>query len=82
MAVCPRPIVVPGFVGRERELAALLGSLEEVADGQGRLMLVTGEAGIGKTRLLTEFTERARAEGWRVLIGHAYDSEGMPPYLP
>ncbi len=37
---------------------------------------------MGKSRLLGEFVERARAAGWLVLSGRAYDTEGMPPYLP
>jgi AAA ATPase domain len=70
------------FVGRERELAALGAMLQRTAQGSGFVVLVAGEPGIGKTRLLTEVAERAAAEGWRVLFGRAYESEGMPPYLP
>src|SRR5712692_9483143 len=78
----PGPIERSPFVGRQQELATLLRCLDVTARGQGRLMLVAGEPGIGKTRLLAEFAERAQAEGWQVLVGHAYDTEGMPPYLP
>jgi len=70
------------FVGRERELALLHDNLEAATRGERRVALISGEAGIGKTRLLGEFAESARHEGWSVLSGHAYDSEGMPPYLP
>jgi energy-coupling factor transporter ATP-binding protein EcfA2 len=70
------------FVGREPELARLRGILEDAAGGSGRIALVAGEPGIGKTRLLHEFVGLARSVGWQVLLGHAYDSEGMPPYLP
>jgi DNA-binding NarL/FixJ family response regulator len=70
------------FVGRQQDLARLLGCLDTAAHGDGRLMLVAGEPGIGKTRLLDEFAQRAKAEGWAVLAGQPYDSEGMPPYLP
>ena len=45
-------------------------------------MLISGEPGVGKSRLLAEISRRAAAEGWRVLRGRAYDIEGMPPYLP
>ncbi|MBI5946983.1 MAG: AAA family ATPase [Chloroflexi bacterium] len=89
----PAPALTPGlprapagartpFVGRERELAALEAMLDETARGSGRVALVGGEPGIGKTRLLVEVAERAAANGWRVLVGRAYDSEGMPPYIP
>ena len=70
------------FVGREQELAALHRCLDAAQGGQGQLVLVGGEPGVGKTRLLAELSEGAKAEGWQVLAGRAYDSEGMPPYLP
>jgi DNA-binding CsgD family transcriptional regulator len=70
------------FVGRDREIAALGRMLEETAQGSGRVALIAGEPGIGKTRLLAEVAERAAGQGWCVLFGRAYESEGMPPYLP
>ena len=72
----------PPFVGRQREIGALAERLAAAAQGRGGVVLVSGEPGIGKTRLLLELEERARTAGWRVLTGRAYDSEGMPPYLP
>jgi predicted ATPase len=69
-------------VGREREIVALEQRLKEASQGHGGIVLLAGEPGIGKTRLLLELAEVARDQGWLVLIGHAYDSEGMPPYLP
>lgn len=70
------------FVGRQHELARLLHYLESARQGQGGVVLVAGEPGIGKTRLVTELAERARSQGFRLLYGRAYESEGMPPYLP
>jgi predicted ATPase len=70
------------FVGRGRELAALAEHLDAAARGAGVLTLIAGEPGVGKTRLLGELTQRARAAGWTVLGGRAYDIDGMPPYLP
>jgi DNA-binding CsgD family transcriptional regulator/tetratricopeptide (TPR) repeat protein len=78
----PGPITCTPFVGRQRELAELWQCLEAAGQGQGTLVLVAGEPGIGKTRLVCELAERARAQGWQVLAGRAYESEGMPPYLP
>jgi predicted ATPase len=69
------------FVGRERELATLADRLEAAARGEGGVVLVSGEPGIGKSRLLLEMQTRATAAGWLVLSGRAYDTEGMPPYL-
>lgn len=72
-----------GFVCRERELTALRSVLDETAlRRSGRTVLISGEPGIGKTRLLAESAERAAAQGWLVLVGRTYESEGMPPYLP
>ena len=70
------------FVGRQPELAELIGRLEATHPGQGSVVLISGEPGIGKTRLLTEFAARARLAGWLVVSGRAHDTEGMPPYLP
>jgi predicted ATPase len=71
-----------GFVGRERERARLPAALDAAARGQGGVALVSGEAGIGKTRLLHEMTSEARAAGWQVIAGRANETEGAPPYLP
>ncbi len=70
------------FVGRERELSALLQRLAAAERGEGGVVLISGEPGVGKSRLLAEIASRAGAAGWRVLTGRAYDMEGMPPYLP
>ena len=88
------------FVGRQRELAALLERLATAGHGQGgmgslrspfglepsrakpQVVLLAGEPGIGKTRLMGELAERARGDGWQVLAGRASESEGVPPYLP
>jgi predicted ATPase len=69
------------FVGRERELAMLVERLDAARHGQGGAVLIAGEPGIGKTRVLAEMAEHARAQSWLVLFGHAYETEGMPPYL-
>ena len=70
------------LVGRERDVAGLLSALTAAAEGRGGVVLVSGEAGIGKTRLLCELAQGAQRNGWRVLFGRAYEVEGRPPYLP
>ncbi len=50
--------------------------------GESSIVVLSGEPGVGKTRLLTELADHAAAKGWWVLVGRALDSEGMPPYLP
>jgi predicted ATPase len=58
------------FTGRQRELDVLEGALRRAQDGEGSLLLVTGESGIGKTRLLEEIAERAGGAGWLVAAKH------------
>ncbi|MCZ7578069.1 MAG: AAA family ATPase [Dehalococcoidia bacterium] len=70
------------FVGREPELAALAERMQAAERGESSVVLLSGEPGIGKSRLLRELAGRALSQGWMVLSGRAYDTEGMPPYLP
>jgi hypothetical protein len=70
------------FVGRERERADLRRAVEDARVGHGSLVLVTGEAGVGKTRLVQEVDAEADTHGLRVLVGHSTRDEGRSPYLP
>ena len=90
--VVPEPIVDAGsfsapaaetlLVGRERELAQLLEALAEARAGRGRVVMVAGESGIGKTRLVAEFVAEAVQRGSRVLTGRSYESEQILPMGP
>ncbi len=74
--------VVP-LVGREAELAALLGAAGVAGESSARAVLVAGDAGIGKTRLLRELTARAVAAGHHVLVGHCLDlGDAVIPHQP
>ena len=64
------------FVGRGPELAALLAALESAVAGEPAVVLVGGEAGVGKTRLVEEAAERARERGVRVLTGSCIELGG------
>src|SRR4051794_70339 len=70
------------FVGRARELAALSGGFDDALAGRGRLFLVAGEPGIGKSRLAEELGARAAARGARVLVGRCWEAGGAPAYWP
>ena len=70
------------FVGRARELGQLVGALDEALTGEGRLVLLAGEPGIGKSRLAEELIAQARARGARVLVGRCWEAGGAPPYWP
>ena len=69
------------FVGRTAEAAALDDAWRGVADGGRALVVLTGEAGIGKTRLAAELAGRAHADGAVVLYGR-FDEEAPAPYQP
>ena len=69
------------FVGRDAELAALDAAWDRAAAGGRHVVVVTGEAGIGKTRLATEAALRVSAQGGLVLFGRC-DQEAIVPYQP
>jgi class 3 adenylate cyclase len=68
------------MVGRDAELSRLLARFGEAANGHGGLVLVSGEPGMGKSRMVEELSERAHAQGVTVLAGRAFESEWAPPY--
>jgi hypothetical protein len=70
------------FVGRRHELGELKAALERVLAGEGRMVTLVGEPGIGKTRTALELATYARLRGAQVLWGRCYESEGAPPYWP
>ncbi|MEE8370113.1 MAG: protein kinase, partial [Dehalococcoidia bacterium] len=70
------------FVGRGREMEQLKERLADAFSGLGSVVMVVGEAGIGKTRLLQEFATYAKLRGAEVLWGAAYEGEASLPYGP
>ena len=70
------------FVGRVRELAVLSAAWRQAGAGDGRLALVSGEPGIGKTELARAFARAAGDDGALVLWGSAWEDGGAPPYWP
>ena len=70
------------FVGRDREVAELVSGLEDAAGGLGRLFLIAGEPGIGKTWLAERVAEYATARGIRVVWGRCWEGGGSPPFWP
>jgi predicted Ser/Thr protein kinase len=77
----PRPGTARMF-GRARELERAEAALHRARSGNGSLVLVTGEAGIGKSRLAREVAARAQATGMRVLWGRSWEAGGAMPYWP
>jgi DNA-binding CsgD family transcriptional regulator/tetratricopeptide (TPR) repeat protein len=76
-------VASPTFVGRVEELQALEAARGRVADADPAVVLVGGEAGVGKTRLIAELTARCAAEGMWVLVGGCVPvGNGALPYAP
>jgi tetratricopeptide (TPR) repeat protein len=78
------PPRTPGrpFVGRSTELEELRAGLDDTAGGRGSLFLLSGEPGIGKTRLMQELAREAGERGWRVAAGRCWEEGGAPAYWP
>ncbi len=71
------------LVGRAAERAALLDLLADARGGRAGAVILSGEAGVGKSRLLNDILEAAVAEGMRPLVGHCVDfTDSGLPYLP
>ena len=70
------------FVGREREMAELRAGFEDARSGRGRLFLLSGEPGIGKTRVAHELASIANAHGASVAWGRCWEGGGAPAYWP
>ena len=70
------------MVGRERELASLLSGLDDAASLRGRLFLISGEPGVGKTRLADEVAAAADGKRMAILVGHCSEHDEAVAYLP
>jgi predicted ATPase len=75
-------VVCPILVGRAPHLAALDACLDRTATGQRQILLITGEAGIGKSRLVREACARARGRGFGVVQGTCFETDRGLPYAP
>jgi class 3 adenylate cyclase/tetratricopeptide (TPR) repeat protein len=80
--VAPALLERTPFVGREAERAELRRCLDQTVRGQGGLVMIGGEPGVGKTRLAEELAAEARQRGLLALTGHCYEMEEAPPYIP
>jgi DNA-binding CsgD family transcriptional regulator/energy-coupling factor transporter ATP-binding protein EcfA2 len=78
----PLPALPVPPVGREHEQRALADCLSDALAGHGRLVLISGEAGIGKTTLVSWLAQEATRQSGRVLTGYCYDLTLTPPYGP
>ncbi|MGH2542909.1 MAG: ATP-binding protein, partial [Ardenticatenaceae bacterium] len=70
------------FIGRQSELDRLRAALDSALSGSGRLVMLAGEPGIGKTRVAQELSAVAERSGAKALWGRCYEGQGAPPYWP
>ena len=70
------------IVGRDREVSRLTGAIQDVARGNGSVWFLTGEPGIGKSRLAEEVARLARDQGMRTFWGRCWEAGGAPAYWP
>ena len=78
----PEPQWAQPLVDREQEIKILRARLDAALRSEGGLVLITGEAGIGKTRLAYELRSYAKLRGAQCLMGSGYEREGAVPYQP
>ncbi|PKB73464.1 MAG: hypothetical protein BZY75_01755 [SAR202 cluster bacterium Io17-Chloro-G7] len=70
------------FIGRQQQMAELTASLDQALSGLGRIVMIAGEPGIGKTRIAQEFASHAESLGAQTFWGWCHEQEGAPPYWP
>jgi len=77
-----KPIVCPVLIGRSGDLSALHVLIDQAKRGMGQVALVSGEAGVGKSRLIGEGKTYALAQGFRLLQGNCFPGDTSCPYAP
>src|SRR5256886_1815656 len=77
-----RPLLCPKIIGRTPEFSALGLLVEQAKGGQGHIALIAGEAGIGKSRLVSELKALAVVEGFLVVQGACFPTDLTYPYAP
>jgi tetratricopeptide (TPR) repeat protein len=75
----PPPIAV---IGRDNERALMMSRLDAALTGHGSVTLIGGEPGIGKTHFTRAILSEAARRGCFTIVGHCYEKEGSPPYVP
>ncbi|MCA9957752.1 MAG: tetratricopeptide repeat protein [Anaerolineales bacterium] len=78
----PSSLFVHPLVGREHDLAHLTSWAQPVLAGQGQILRISGNAGMGKSHLAAEFSERALQQGFRLVVGSCQSTTQGSPYYP
>src|SRR3954451_21955989 len=82
MASKIKSLISSVLVGRGREVALLETILPAVQQGGGQVVLLCGEAGVGKSRLVAKIRQRALAQEFTILEGHCFERDLSFPYAP
>jgi DNA-binding CsgD family transcriptional regulator len=77
-----KPVICPVLIGRQLELTTLHALIDQARKGQGQMVLLSGEAGIGKSRLAAEVKTHASAQGFLLLQGNCFPTDRSSPYAP
>src|SRR5579863_1863332 len=80
--ISPPPMITPHLVGRASQLATLQLLVEQAKRGEGHMVLISGEAGIGKSRLVAEIKTSAATQGFLLLQGNCFPTDLAYPYAP
>lgn len=76
------PVIAPHLIGRAQEMETLTRALQRAQQSEGQCLLLVGEAGVGKTRLLAEIRRWAKDEGYLTLQGQCFEPDLIFPYAP
>src|SRR6266436_8559967 len=77
-----KPVVCPVLIDRVNDLATLQALIDQAKSGRGQVVLLSGEAGIGKSRLVAETKAYAAAQGFLLLQGSCFLADISSPYAP
>lgn len=77
-----KPLVCPLIIGRQTRLEALDGLIRLAGEAKGQLLLLCGEAGVGKSRLVAEAKARVRRLGWTIMQGNCFEADLSLPFAP
>ncbi|HEY3228168.1 MAG TPA: AAA family ATPase [Roseiflexaceae bacterium] len=78
----PQQVVCPVLIGRSAQLSALHQFIDRASDSHGQTLLITGDAGVGKSRLITEAKAYVAARGLYLLQGNCFPQDSACPYAP
>src|SRR6266487_258752 len=77
-----KPVICPVLIGRPSELAALQALIAQIGNAPGQIVLISGEAGIGKSRLVAEAKMYAQEQHFLLLQGNCFPADRSYPYAP